>query len=228
MHILHRDRLTREYRAAGCDNVTAVRRSATPARAIAAPLTAVVLAVAALVGCADPDEWELPPPVTPSTAPIDTVNWAEATVRIPPNGTGCEAGEARFAQGRATVGGTPYQMFTEWAAAPLYADFDHDGRLDAVIAVACARTPGAKNPPALLLAISGADDRHPMGTLFAAKPRPEDGAGSTFAAELHLVEEPAVRYIDRTWEGTSGCEVEWVWERGEFTHRSVDDSPACS
>src|SRR5262245_56619627 len=88
---------------------------------------------------------------TTSPGPVDKVDWANATVDIPPNLTGCEAGQARFAQGRATVGGTPYQMFVPWAPEPLYADFDHDGRLDAVFAVACVRTSGLNTPPALLL-----------------------------------------------------------------------------
>jgi hypothetical protein len=180
-----------------------------------------------LTSCADPDGGipDVPPPT--SAPAIDTVDWANATVDIPQNLTGCAAGAARFEQGRATVGGTPYHMFVNWAPAPLYADFDHDGRKDAVIAVACVRTSGLKNPPALLLAISGAEDRHPMGTLFSTEPRKPDGEGARFAADLHLEEEPAVRYRDRVWEGSTGCEVEWAWESGEFSHRSVDDNPNC-
>jgi hypothetical protein len=183
----------------------------------------------ALSGCAEPDDGS--PEVAPTTPgpAINAVDWASATVEIPDNLTGCEAGLARFEHGRATVGGTPYHMFVEyWAPTPLYSDFDHDGRLDAVIAVACARTPGLNNPPALLLAISGADDRHVMGTLFSSKPRHPDGAGEAFAADLHLEEDGAVRYVDRTWEGNIGCAVEWSWANGEFSHRSVDDSPVCN
>ena len=184
-------------------------------------------AASALTACAQPDS-EFPDVTpSPSAAAIDTVDWANATLDIPANLTGCEAGQARFEQGRATVGGTPYQMFVKWASAPLYADFDHDGRMDAVIAVACVRTPGLKNPPALLLAVSGADDHHPMGTLFSTKPRQPDGEGARFAADLHLEEAPAVRYRDRVWEGSTGCEVEWAWESGDFSHRSVDDNPSC-
>ena len=181
----------------------------------------------AVTACADPDDGFPEVPPTPSATPIDAVNWAEATVAIPANQTGCAAGEARFAAGRATVGGTPYQMFVEWAPAPLYADFDHDGLLDAVIAVACVRTPGLKNPPALVFAINGAAGRHPMGTLFSTKPRTPDGEGAAFASDLHLEEAPAVRYVNRTWEGSTGCEVEWAWESGGFSHRSVDDNPNC-
>jgi hypothetical protein len=194
-------------------------------RAVTVVLTlGAVLSVAA---CADPGEPF--PDVAPSpSAAIDTLDWANATLQIPPNQTGCEAGAARFEQGRATVGGTAYQLNVVWAPAPLYADFDHDGRLDAVVAVACVRTSGLKNPPALLLAISGADDRHPMGTLFSTRPRTPDGEGARFAADLHLEEAPAVRYRDRTWEGSSGCEIEWAWESGGFSHRSVDDDPGCA
>src|SRR5262245_14274271 len=108
----------------------------------------------AVTACADPDDGipDLRPPTT--AAAIDKVDWSNATVDIPENLTGCATGVARFEQGRATVGGTPYQLGVEWAPAPLYADFDHDGRKDAVIAVACVLKPGLHNPPALLLAIS--------------------------------------------------------------------------
>jgi len=237
MHILPRDRLTREYRDVAwgdsVQRVTVTRGTAVASRAF---LAAVAVVVAMAVGaCAgqrgeDPDGgpgwFSYGPTATPG--PIDKVDWASATVEIPLNQTGCEAGQARFEHGRATVGGTPYQMFLAyWAPAPLYTDFDHDGRTDALVAVACARTPGLSNPPALLLAISGRDDRHVMGVLFSSKPRHPDGQGATFAADLHLEEDGAVRYVDRTWEGNIGCEVEWTWANGDFIHRSVDDSPAC-
>lgn len=190
-------------------------------------LAFAMCAAVALSACAAPDDGF--PEVTPTTPgpAIDTTDWANATVEIPQNLTGCQSGAARFEQGRATVGGTPYQMFVSWAQAPLYADFDHDGRQDAVIAVACVKTPGLRNPPALLLAISGAADRHLMGTLFSTKPREPDGEGARFAADVHLEEEPAVRYRDRVWEGSTGCEVEWAWESGDFNHRSVDANPNC-
>jgi hypothetical protein len=181
-----------------------------------------------LTGCADPGGGFPDAPPTTAAPAIDTVDWASAVVEIPVNQTGCAAGEADFAAGRATVGGTPYQMFVNWAPAPLYADFDHDGRTDAVIAVACVRRAGLRNPPYLLLAINGAEDRHPMGTLFSSKPRNPDGEGASFTSELHLEEDGAVRYIDRTYEGNLGCAIEWTWMSGDFIHRSVDDSPVCS
>jgi hypothetical protein len=81
---------------------------------------------------------------TPAPTPIDQTDWANTTLPIPGNPTGCAAGTARFHNGTATVGGTSYRISPGYnqdvTPVVAYGDVDRDGQTDAMLVLECLTT----------------------------------------------------------------------------------------
>ena len=169
------------------------------------------------------------PSESPAPEPIEETDWAQTTVVIPYNTTGCEPGTAHFHNGTAMIAGTTYRMFTRRQKSALYSDFDGDDNTDAVISAVCLENPAADNVPAVLLVISGAADRHQLGMLSSTRPRNYDPNGNAEqeVQDLQLTSGPAVRFTLRNYEGTGRCTMDYFWRDGSFSHRNIGHGETC-
>jgi len=162
----------------------------------------------------------------PNTSPgnaIQFVDWNEALVNVPANETGCGARTAKFHQGQSLLNGVGYRVGGGYAREEnpvvAYGDVTGDGVLDAALVVSCVGTAAQRNPPSVLLLITGEPTLQTLGVAYSTKPRQPDGEGQDFVNSLEVLPDGTVVFRIRAFEGLSECE----W-RGRWTGERFDGS----
>ncbi len=208
------------------------RRRRRSAIAVAAVLAlAVPIAVYALVGGSIPRSQPgvgpgsaLSSTTTPSASPpigrIEDTDWANVTVAIPANDTGCAAGTARFAAGAAWVADSRYRIGVgydpETAPIVAYGDVDGGGVAEALLVVSCLTPGGRRNPPSVVLLIGAEPGLRTLGVAFSSSPREPDAEGQNFVTALEVRPDGTVIIGVRTFEGLSQCEYRLQWTGAMF------------
>lgn len=127
------------------------------------------------------DPWAVPPAPRPKLAvpayppstiddPITRVDWANATITVPPRGEDCPAGRLRF---RSTqTDGYPKMALAihEYGMPPAYGDLVGDDRIEAVLHVVCLPSEEGDHHRGNLLVVERRDDGSLRGVAWAGPP----------------------------------------------------------
>jgi hypothetical protein len=149
-------------------------------------------------------------PVTRVDDPIARVDWARATVTVPPRGPDCPSGQLRF-RGGATAGYPQMSLMLGAPRPPVYGDLTGDGRAEAVIEAVCAGEEQADHAHSQLLVVG----RQASGALVALAWAGPVGWGIVYGFWLsgdRLVIEPEPTVGDYT----TGQTLEYRWAGGRF------------
>ncbi len=156
----------------------------------------------------------LPSPSLPPvmTSPISGTDWANATLDIPANQTGCASGRAQFRQGTADVGESRYQFGggPEMTFEAAYGDVDADGQAEALVVMSCM-TPTHRNPPSIVLLVTAVPALHTMALAFTTGPRVTDGEGRSIVSAPAIAADGTMTFQVRTYEGNGQCEYRQHW-----------------
>jgi hypothetical protein len=154
---------------------------------------------------------------TPRATPgsIDGTDWANVTLEIPANQTGCAAGTAHFHNRTTRVGGTRYRLGSGFmhnqAVEVAYGDVDADGQAEALIIISCANPDGRANPTSLVLLVGASPSTRTMALAFSNSPRTSDGEGKSHVTGLSVHADGQISFAVRTFEGNGQCEYVQRW-----------------
>ena len=146
---------------------------------------------------------------------LDGTDWANTTLEIPANQTGCAAGTAHFHNRTTQVGGTRYRLGSGYmrgqAVEVAYGDVDADGQAEALIVISCANPDGRANPTSLVLLVGASPSIHTMALAFSSSPRTSDGEGKSHVTGLSVHADGQISFAVRTFEGNGQCEYVQRW-----------------
>jgi hypothetical protein len=144
---------------------------------------------------------------------IERTDWANVTLNIPPNETGCAAGHAAFNHSAATVAGTGYHLGSGHldSIVVAYGDVDADAQADALLVVSCVTPAGRHNPPSVLLLVTATPTLHTMALSFSTSPRVGDGEGKSSIATPMVHPDGGISFDVRTYEGNGQCDYRQRW-----------------
>ncbi|MDT5026986.1 MAG: hypothetical protein QOE61_3412 [Micromonosporaceae bacterium] len=190
------------------DPQAALPASAIPASAPAASAAATPTASPVRAARATPTAGATP-------GSIDGTDWANATLEIPANQTGCAAGTAHFHNRVSEVGGTRYRLGSGYlhsqAVEVAYGDVDADGQAEALVIISCANPDGRANPTSLVLLVGASPSIHTMALAFSSSPRISDGEGKSHVTGLSVHADGQISFAVRTFEGNGQCEYVQRW-----------------
>jgi hypothetical protein len=164
------------------------------------------------------------PRATETTAPpqsISEIDWANTTLDIPANETGCPAGTAQFQDEVAVMGNERYRIgggyMRERNPKVAYGDVDADGHQEALLVVSCLTAQARMNPPSVVLLLAALPALTTLGVAFSSSPRPADSEGKSSVTSLAVRPDGMVVFDVQTFEGTGQCQYQLHWTGASFS-----------
>jgi hypothetical protein len=167
-----------------------------------------------------PDRTVPPYPVNTVDDPIARVDWANATLPVPPR-AGCPSGNLRFRDGQ-TSGYPRMHLDTkarEGRAAPVYGDLTGDGRLEAVLYTSCQGGPQSDHSTDQLL-VFGRDQSGAVRAVGWAGPVGWGVVADFWLEGDRIVIDPSP---DTETQASIGATQVYRWRDGRF--RKLDGLP---
>jgi hypothetical protein len=152
---------------------------------------------------------------------ISDVDWANVTLKIPANQTGCPAGTAQFQDEVAVMGNERYRIgggyMRERNPKVAYGDVDADGHQEALLVVSCLTAQPRMNPPSVVLLLATQPAVITLAVAFSSSPRPTDSEGKSSITTLQVRPDGMIVFDVQTFEGTGQCQYQLRWTGASFS-----------